>query len=92
MLSIRTTDVFDEDVSRLNKQGKDLDELWTVVRALKHEDEFDREAYRDHALRGEWAGTRELHIRGDWLLIYQVEGDELKLIRTGTHSELFRSW
>lgn len=92
MLSISTTDRFDEDVARLNKQGKNLEDLWSVVRMLKNEDEFDREAYRDHALHGEWAGVRELHIRGDWLLAYQIDGNELRLIRTGSHSDLFRSW
>jgi mRNA interferase YafQ len=92
MLSIRTTDQFDQDVRRLNRQGKDLEELWAVVRMLRHGDNFDREAFRDHVLWGEWAGVRELHIRADWLLAYKVEDNELRLIRTGTHSDLFRSW
>ena len=49
--------------------------------------------YRDHELSGEYAGVRECHIAGDWLLIYDrygpLEGGSLKLIRTGSHSELF---
>jgi mRNA interferase YafQ len=45
--------------------------------------------YRDHALKGEWAGFRDLHIEPDWLLLYAIEGDELRLARTGTHSDLF---
>lgn len=34
---------------------------------------------------------RECHIQPDWLLIYKVIKDELilKLIRTGSHSDLF---
>ena len=32
---------------------------------------------------------REFHIEADWLLIYRIEGSELCLIRTGTHSDLF---
>jgi mRNA interferase YafQ len=46
-------------------------------------------AYRDHPLRGDWKGYRDLHIEPDWLLIYQVSGDELRLARTGTHADLF---
>ena len=46
--------------------------------------------HRDHRLRGIWKGYREAHIEPDWLLIYGVEGDELQLVRTGTHSDLFR--
>ena len=44
---------------------------------------------RDHPLRGSWRGYREAHLEGDWLVIYQVRGDELHLVRTGTHSDLF---
>ena len=45
--------------------------------------------YRDHALRGDWNGFRDLHIEPDWLLLYRIEGDEVQLARTGTHSDLF---
>lgn len=43
---------------------------------------------REHGLTGDLAGCRECHILPDWLLIYRVEGDELYLVRTGTHSDL----
>ena len=47
--------------------------------------------YRDHALSGDWAGYRECHIQPDWLLVYQIYGDQLILFlaRTGAHSDLF---
>ena len=34
---------------------------------------------------------RELHIEPDWLLVYQIQKSELilRLVRTGTHSDLF---
>ena len=44
---------------------------------------------RDHPLSREWKHHRECHIEPDWLLIYQHGDDELVLIRTGTHSDLF---
>ena len=51
------------------------------------------EAYRDHALTSsrDYKGVRECHIQPDWLLIYKVVNEilVLKLIRTGTHSDLF---
>ena len=43
----------------------------------------------DHALKGEWADHRECHIGGDFLLIYQVEGNAINVVRAGTHAELF---
>lgn len=49
------------------------------------------EKHRDHALVGNFRGTRECHIEPDWLLIYEKDDNELVLIltRTGTHSDLF---
>lgn len=45
--------------------------------------------YRDHALSGNWKHFRECHIEPDWLLIYKIEGEDLQLVRTGTHADLF---
>lgn len=45
--------------------------------------------YRDHALGGEWKHFRDSHIEPDWLLIYKIDGDDLHLVRTGSHSDLF---
>ena len=51
--------------------------------------------YKDHPLRGDWAGHRECHVGGDFLLIYRVDdsigrGGGIVFVRAGTHSELFR--
>jgi mRNA interferase YafQ len=47
------------------------------------------EWYKDHPLKGNWKGYRDAHIEPDWLLIYRVAGDELHLVRTGSHADLF---
>ena len=91
MFSVRTTDEFEQDLGRLKRQGKNLDDLFAVVAILASGVQLD-EAYRDNALHGEWAGSRECHIEGNWLLAYRITGKELKLERTGTHADLFRSW
>ena len=45
---------------------------------------------RDHALRGEWIGFRDCHVRPDLVLIYRkFEPALLELTRLGSHSELF---
>ncbi len=47
----------------------------------------------DHMLIGEWAGHRECHIGGDFLLIYRLDDGGkhgmVIFVRTGTHAELF---
>ena len=47
--------------------------------------------YKDHKLNGELKDFRECHIKGDLLLIYKIEKDNLVLIlvNIGSHSELF---
>ncbi len=44
---------------------------------------------RDHPLKGGYAGCRECHLKPDLLLIYVQTSDELRLVRLGSHSELF---
>ncbi|MGZ3951086.1 MAG: type II toxin-antitoxin system YafQ family toxin [Flavisolibacter sp.] len=34
----------------------------------------------------------DCHISSNWGLIYAVGGEGLRLIRTGTHSDLFKYW
>ena len=47
----------------------------------------------DHPLKGEWAGHRECHIGGDFLLAYKLDDSQktgfVIFVRTGTHAELF---
>ncbi|MBN8909773.1 MAG: type II toxin-antitoxin system YafQ family toxin, partial [Rhodospirillales bacterium] len=45
---------------------------------------------RDHGLSGKWANHRECHLRPDLLLIYaKPSADVLRLVRLGSHSDLF---
>jgi len=46
--------------------------------------------YPDHVLVGQYKGTRECHLEPDWLVIYELTETEIVLIRTGSHSDLFR--
>ncbi|MFA5302717.1 MAG: type II toxin-antitoxin system mRNA interferase toxin, RelE/StbE family, partial [Bacteroidales bacterium] len=44
-----------------------------------------------HALKGEYDGTIECHIKSDFLLIWMdAATNTIKLLRLGSHSELFR--
>ena len=49
---------------------------------------------KDLKLAGNLSGFRECHIKPDWLLIYGKEDTGelhiLNLVRTGTHSDLFK--
>jgi len=88
MLSIKTTEQFEADFKRMLLSGHDQDLIWAVVALLANQEEIPEE-FRDHELGGEWAGVRDIHVEADWLLLYQVSRQDLILIRTGTHDDLF---
>lgn len=79
---------FKRDVKRAGKRGKDLTKLRLLLASLIRREPLPA-SRRDHPLHGSWKGYREVHVEPDWLLIYRVEGAELRLARTGSHADLF---
>ena len=73
------------------KRGLNIDHLIEVVKLLA-EGRKMLAKNKDHALIGNYKDCRECHIDPDWLLIYKKDDilELLTLIRTGTHSDLFK--
>lgn len=90
MLRIKYHVKFKKDLKLAKKRGLDIEKLLSVVEILANEKPLD-EKCKDHALTGNYSGFRECHVQPDWLLIYEIDSDELilGLLRTGTHSDLF---
>ncbi len=88
LATVRSTQ-FRRDVKRAEARGKNLGKLREILALLIRETPLPGR-YRDHRLRGSWQRHREAHIEPDWLLIYRIDGDRLHLVRTGSHSDLFR--
>ena len=80
---------FKRDVKLAEKRGRDLGKLKLVLEILISQQPLPPST-RDHPLKGDWRGYRDLHIEPDWLLIYRIEGTDLYLARTGTHADLFK--
>lgn len=80
---------FKKDYKRIKRQGKDPEKLRTVIEQLVSKEKLDPK-YRDHGLSGKWTGRRDCHIEPDWVLIYRISENELRLERTGSHAELFK--
>ncbi len=89
MKRIQSSTAFEKDVERLIKRNKDMEKLKSVIRSLVRGEKLDP-IYRDHKLAGNYAGYRDCHIESAWLLIYRYDEETLFLIRTGTHSDLFK--
>lgn len=89
MLPVVRSGRFKRDVKRMQKRGKDMAKLKAVLMLLLEDKPLPAQL-KDHPLRGDWDGFRDLHIEPDWLLLYRVSDGELQLARTGSHADLFR--
>ena len=88
MLDVRYSTKFKKDFKTCVKRRYDMELLQQIVDTLRIPDTLPPKNV-DHNLSGNYAGYRECHVSPDWLLIYRVEGEELYLVRTGTHTDLF---
>jgi mRNA interferase YafQ len=89
MLKPEFTGQFKKDYKLAIKRGCKQEALQEVITLLVNEQPLP-DKYRDHALVN-YRNMRECHIEPDWLLVYKIVQEKLvlKLIRTGSHSDLF---
>jgi mRNA interferase YafQ len=85
---LKPTSQFKKDFKRFRNKLEIETLLKPVLDALMHGKPLDAK-YRDHALKGGYAGCHECHLKPDLLLIYADYGEEIRLHRLGSHSELF---
>lgn len=82
---------FTKDWERLSRSGRyNMRQLKEVMLLLIADDVELGPEWLDHPLKGNWSDHRECHIGGDFLLIYQIDGNMINFVRAGTHSELFK--
>lgn len=74
----------------MRKRGLDIECLKNVINILQETGSLPSK-YKPHKLKGNYSGCWECHIQPDWLLIWQQNDTELRLILidTGTHSDVF---
>ncbi|MDD5052281.1 MAG: type II toxin-antitoxin system YafQ family toxin [Sulfuricurvum sp.] len=88
MLSVERHKQFHKDIASLKLSEKHFTKFIVYLAALIQNEPLPQEAH-DHELEGEWKGFREFHISGDVLIIYRYDDEVLKLIRMGSHAQLF---
>ena len=94
MYGVVRTRQFERSFRRLKRSGvlkqnlrDEIDELILLIAERK----MPPASYQDHQLTGDMSDYRECHIRGDLLLVYQLQHEKfmLVLIDVGSHSQLF---
>lgn len=90
MLLPRPTGEFNASYKYLERLGWDMQLLDEVIEMLINEEDLPDE-YNEHMLEGNLAGTVDCHLSEDpdWVLVYKVEDNALKLIATGSHNHVF---
>lgn len=90
MKEIKASKSFKKDLKRFANQPNKLRKLYDFVDEYILIGKPIPLKYRPHSLNGNYAGHMECHIEGDYLLIWIDESTNIiKLIRLGSHSELF---
>ncbi len=81
---------FKRDYGLLIRRGYDLSKLDAVILDLLHQIPLEARC-RDYPLRGRWRGYRGCHIADDWVLVFRIDDNKLKLMltRTGTHVDVY---
>lgn len=93
MREIVFTHQYKKDLKLARKRNLPEDKLNEVIFNLANDIPLTMDK-KDHQLTEKLSEFRECHVQPDWLLIYKKEGSGelhiLNLVRTGTHSDLFK--
>ncbi|MBQ7196311.1 MAG: type II toxin-antitoxin system YafQ family toxin [Synergistaceae bacterium] len=91
MRIIKETGAFKRDRKHAEKSNVSFiikQRFMPALKSLANDEALDY-SYRDHALTGNWKGSRECHLAFDLVLIYRYDdvNNVLWLERLGSHSE-----
>ena len=89
MNTLKLTSQFKKDLERYKHKPEVIDKLEHILKLLVNNLPIP-EANRPHVLTGNYRGYMECHVESDTLLIWwNRDAGVIKLVRFGTHSELF---
>jgi mRNA interferase YafQ len=90
-LQIAFTSRFKKDFKLMLKRGFDESLLHDAISKIVAGEKLPAK-YKSHKLSGEYSDCWECHLLPDWLMIWTIDEKEemLTLIRTGSHSDLFK--
>jgi mRNA interferase YafQ len=88
--TLETSNTFKKDFQRMLKRGVNGDTFFGLLALLLNGEKLP-ENCRPHKLSGTYEDLWDCHIKSDWVLIYDIDiqNGKLVLVRTGTHSDLF---
>jgi len=90
MYEIEYTNSFKKDLKLLQRRNVSMLELKTGIEILASGEKIPIK-FKNHKLKGNFFNKWDLHIQPDWILPYTKDEESkiIKLVRTGTHADLF---
>lgn len=89
MKTLKVTSQFKKDLKKYKFKPEVISKLEIILNLLR-EDKPIPDENRPHILTGNYKGYMECHVENDTLLIWlDTEQQVIKLIRFGSHSEVF---
>lgn len=97
MLELTKTNLYKKELKLMLRRGKDGQKIFDTLtmildnatKGIEHHLLLPQK-YSLHKLSGEYKGYWECHIESDWLLVYYLDSEVLRLERTGTHNDIFK--
>ena len=95
LLEIKIEKSFKKDIERDKKSGnyslEDLNLLKDIILKLQKQEELDKK-YKRHSLRGNMKAYESIHVKNDWLLIFEVDEFYLTLVMLGKHTQVYKKF
>ena len=97
MLELTKTNFYKKELKLMLKRGRNGQKMFDIItmildnanQGMEHHLLLP-EKYCLHKLIGKYKGYWECHIEPDWLLVYYLDDELLRLERTGTHNDIFK--
>ncbi len=89
MFSLEFSTKFKKDIKKYSNQQKERELITSVISELENSGTVNK-SYLPHRLKGDYNDCMECHVMPDLLLIWKKESKTIRLIRLGSHSELFK--
>ena len=97
MLELTKTNFYKKELKLMLKRGRNGQKMFDIVAMILNNANQGMEhhlllpeKYCLHKLIGKYKGYWECHIEPDWLLVYYLDDELLRLERTGTHNDIFK--
>jgi mRNA interferase YafQ len=97
MFELTKTNLYKKELKLMLKRGRDGQKMFDIITMILDNANQGVEhhlllpdKYCLHKLIGKYKGYWECHIEPDWLLVYYLDNEVLRLERTGTHNDIFK--